>query len=60
MKVAHRQLREGRTMSFADCFVMDYRLARRCMMNPDFYEGVRAGTTVSVLLVCSLFSCYKN
>ena len=43
MKVTHRQLKEGRNMSFADCFVMEYRLARRSMMNPDFYEGVRAG-----------------
>ncbi len=43
MKVVHRQLREEPNMSFADCFMLEYRLARRSMMNKDFYEGVRAG-----------------
>ncbi|MCI4662373.1 MAG: enoyl-CoA hydratase/isomerase family protein [Neomegalonema sp.] len=37
-----RQLREGAELDFEGCMRLEYRLARYCMVNPDFYEGVRA------------------
>ncbi|MEM9783613.1 MAG: enoyl-CoA hydratase/isomerase family protein [Pseudomonadota bacterium] len=40
--IAFRQLRLGATLSFDACMALEYRLARFCMMHPDFYEGVRA------------------
>ena len=42
MKVAFRQLREGRNLGFDDCMRMEYRLACRFIEGRDFYEGVRA------------------
>jgi enoyl-CoA hydratase len=42
LAITFRQLREGRALDFEDCLRMEYRLARRCMAAPDFYEGVRA------------------
>ena len=43
LKVAFRQLREGAKMqSFADNMRMEYRLASRVILRPDFIEGVRA------------------
>lgn len=41
-KVALRQLERGRTISFEDCMVMEFRLSQRAMAAHDFYEGVRA------------------
>jgi len=41
-RIAFRQIREGATLEFEDCMRLEYRLARFCMMQPDFYEGVRA------------------
>ncbi|SDZ75703.1 enoyl-CoA hydratase/isomerase family protein [Rubrimonas cliftonensis] len=41
-RIAFRQLREGRALDFAACMALEYRLARFCMVSPDFYEGVRA------------------
>lgn len=41
-RIAFRQIREGRGLSFEDCMRLEYRLARYCMTHPDFYEGVRA------------------
>jgi enoyl-CoA hydratase len=43
MKVALRQLREGAKMTrFLDTMVMEFRIASRVVMRPDFREGVRA------------------
>lgn len=43
MKVAFRQLHTGaRLPSFADNMAMEYRLATRVVVRPDFREGVRA------------------
>jgi len=43
LKVTMRQMREGGQMSsLADVLAMEYRLARRCCEDNDFYEGVRA------------------
>ena len=42
-KVALRQLVEGRAMTdFAEIMAMEYRVASRLIMRPDFAEGVRA------------------
>ena len=37
-----RQLRRGRSMSFADCLRMELGMTQHCMAHPDFIEGVRA------------------
>lgn len=43
MKVAFRQLRTGATLpTFEDVMAMEYRLATRIVMLPDFREGVRS------------------
>lgn len=43
VKLALRQIREGgRMVSFADNMEMEYRLACRALVNPEFHEGVRA------------------
>ncbi len=44
MKITLRQLLEGANMSLQDVLQMEYRLSQRCMLDKDFYEGVRAGT----------------
>lgn len=41
-RIAQRQISMGKDMAFEDCMRLEYRLARFCMMRPDFYEGVRA------------------
>ncbi len=41
-RIAFRQISTGADLSFEDCMRLEYRLARFCMMRPDFYEGVRA------------------
>lgn len=41
-RIAFRQISTGADLSFEDCMRLEYRLARFCMMQPDFYEGVRA------------------
>ncbi len=43
MKITLRQLLEGADMSLQDVLQMEYRLSQRCMLDKDFYEGVRAG-----------------
>jgi enoyl-CoA hydratase/carnithine racemase len=41
-RIAFRQIRAGASLDFEDCMALEYRLARFCMTQPDFYEGVRA------------------
>jgi hypothetical protein len=42
LKIALRQIRLGAKMSFAEVMTMEYRLSQACVMNHDFYEGIRA------------------
>ena len=42
LRVTFRQLREGGSLNFEECMVMELRLALRFMEDHDFYEGVRA------------------
>ncbi|MEM7442872.1 MAG: enoyl-CoA hydratase/isomerase family protein [Pseudomonadota bacterium] len=42
MKVTLRQLRLGRKMSYDRVVTMEYRLSQACMIDRDFYEGIRA------------------
>jgi len=41
-RIAFRQITMGGDLSFEDCMRLEYRLARFCMVHPDFYEGVRS------------------
>jgi enoyl-CoA hydratase len=41
-KLACRQIRNGKTMSFDDCMRMEFRMVNRVIAGHDFYEGVRA------------------
>jgi len=43
MKVSHKAIALGGTMSLEEVFLMEYRLSQRCMLpDGDFSEGVRA------------------
>lgn len=42
LEVTLRQLRLGRSMSFADCLRMEIGMTRQCFEQGDFIEGVRA------------------
>uniref|UniRef100_G3NDM9 3-hydroxyisobutyryl-CoA hydrolase n=1 Tax=Gasterosteus aculeatus aculeatus TaxID=481459 RepID=G3NDM9_GASAC len=42
LKITHKQLQAGATLSLQDVLVMEYRLSQACMRGHDFYEGVRA------------------
>lgn len=42
MKISFRQISEGASLSFEDCMKMEWRVANRCAVGKDFYEGVRA------------------
>jgi enoyl-CoA hydratase len=42
LKIAFRELREGKTLSFDDCMRMEFRVASRVLLGGDFFEGVRA------------------
>ncbi len=42
LKIAFRQIREGKKLDFDDCMRMEYRMVNRIVAGHDFYEGVRA------------------
>lgn len=42
MKITLQQLRKGAELDLPECLIMESRMARGCLRNPDFYEGVRA------------------
>lgn len=42
LKVTFRQIREGEKLAFEDNMKMEWRIANRCAVGQDFYEGVRA------------------
>ncbi len=42
LKLAFRQLREGRKLEFDDCMRMEFRMVNRVIAGHEFYEGVRA------------------
>jgi enoyl-CoA hydratase len=42
LKIAYRQIREGRKLSFDECMKMEFRMVNRIIAGHDFYEGVRA------------------
>ena len=42
LKIAFREMREGRLLSFDDCMRMEFRIASRILAGHDFFEGVRA------------------
>jgi enoyl-CoA hydratase len=42
LKIAFRELREGKLLSFDDCMRMEFRIASRVLAGHDFFEGVRA------------------
>ncbi len=42
LHIACRQLREGKTLSMAECMQMEYRIVSRVLVGSDFYEGIRA------------------
>jgi enoyl-CoA hydratase len=41
-KLAFRQIREGKALSFDECMRMEFRMVNRVVVGHDFYEGVRA------------------
>jgi len=42
LKIAFREVREGKTLSFDDCMRMEFRISSRILAGHDFFEGVRA------------------
>ncbi|KAI1289457.1 3-hydroxyisobutyryl-CoA hydrolase, mitochondrial [Halotydeus destructor] len=42
LKVTFEEIKRGADLSLADCLRMEYRMAQHCMVNHDFFEGVRA------------------
>jgi enoyl-CoA hydratase len=42
LKIAFRQLRDGRKLDFEDCMRLEYRIVHRIFAGADFYEGTRA------------------
>ena len=42
LKIALRQMQEGRTATFPECMRIEFRVATRVLQGTDFYEGVRA------------------
>jgi enoyl-CoA hydratase len=42
LKIALRQMRVGKTLSFEDCMAVEFRIVSRILDGSDFYEGVRS------------------
>jgi enoyl-CoA hydratase len=42
LKIAFREVREGKTLCFDDCMRTEFRIANRILAGHDFFEGVRA------------------
>jgi enoyl-CoA hydratase len=42
LKIAFRQIREGGSLDFEACMMLEYRLSQRMIPGHDFHEGVRA------------------
>ena len=42
LKIALRQMQEGRDASFEECMRIEFRIVNRVLQGKDFYEGVRA------------------
>ncbi|MEO1398038.1 MAG: enoyl-CoA hydratase/isomerase family protein [Pseudomonadota bacterium] len=42
LKIAARQIETGAALSIEDCMRMEYRILKRILPGPDFYEGIRA------------------
>lgn len=42
LRIALRQMRDGRTMNFDECMRTEFRIVSRVLKGTDFYEGVRA------------------
>ncbi|MEM1038570.1 MAG: enoyl-CoA hydratase/isomerase family protein [Pseudomonadota bacterium] len=42
LKIAARQIETGANLSIEDCMRMEYRILKRILPGPDFYEGIRA------------------
>jgi len=42
LKLAHKQITNGKNINFEECMKMEYRMVCRVMRDKDFYEGVRA------------------
>jgi enoyl-CoA hydratase len=42
LKIAFRQMQEGRLKEFRDCMRLEFRITERIQQGHDFYEGVRA------------------
>lgn len=42
LKIAFRQMQEGRAHQFRDCMRLEFRVTERVQQGVDFYEGVRA------------------
>ncbi|MEN8196049.1 MAG: enoyl-CoA hydratase/isomerase family protein [Pseudomonadota bacterium] len=42
LKIAFRQIHEGRQLDFEECMMLEYRISQRVVPGHDFREGVRA------------------
>ncbi len=42
LKLTLKEIRKGKSMTFDECMIMEYRLSQSVLAGHDFYEGVRA------------------
>lgn len=42
LKIAFRQINNGRDLDINDCMKMEYRILKRILVGTEFYEGIRA------------------